>query len=53
MALKKLGEPLQPKEEKFLEQHKSASLSEFEAVAADAGETVTSLPTAQGGGSSS
>ena len=52
VALKKLGEPLEPKEEKFLQQHKSASLSEFEAVAEDAGDTVKSLPAAAGGSSS-
>lgn len=44
VALKKLGEPLEPKEEKFLQGHKSASLSEFEAVAADHGDTVKNLP---------
>ena len=44
MALKKLGEPLEAKEEKFLQGHKSASLSEFEVVAADHGETVKNLP---------
>lgn len=44
VALKKLKEPLAPKEERFLQQHKSASLSEFEAVE-DSGETVTRLPT--------
>ena len=46
VALKKLGEPLAPKEEAFLQQHKSASLSEFEAVAEDSGDTVKALPTA-------
>ena len=44
VALKKLGEPLEPKEEKFLQGHKSASLSEFEAVAEDHGDTVRALP---------
>ena len=44
VALKKLGEPLEPKEEKFLQGQKSASLSEFEAVAADHGDTVKSIP---------
>ena len=46
IALKKLGEPLAPKEETFLEQHKSASLSQFEAVSADAGDVVTNIPAA-------
>ena len=32
IALKKLGEPLEPKEEKFLAQHKTASMADFEAV---------------------
>jgi hypothetical protein len=43
VALKKLGEPLAPKEEAFLAQHKSASLSEFEAVD-DTAELVSKLP---------
>lgn len=47
IALKKLGEPLEAKEEAFLKKASSASLAEFEAVASDAGETVTSLPTSK------
>ena len=43
VALKKLGEPLSPKEEAFLAQHKGASLSEFEAVD-DTAELVSKLP---------
>lgn len=46
VALKKLGEPLAPKEEAFLQQHKSAQLSDFEAVAEDSGDTVKNLPSA-------
>ena len=37
VALKRLGEPLAPKEEAFLAQNKSVSLAEFEAVAEDEG----------------
>ena len=48
-ALKKLGEPLAPKEEAFLQQHKSASLSEFEAVDEHAGEDVKNFPGSSGG----
>jgi len=47
VALRKLGEPLEPKEERFLQQHMTASLGEFgglESVAEGAGEVVTSLP---------
>ena len=51
VALKKLGEPLAAKEEAFLEANRSASLADFEAVAEDAGESVSSFP-AGGGGSS-
>jgi hypothetical protein len=47
VALKKLGEPLDAKEEAFLQKNASASLSEFEAVAADAGDVVKNLPSAQ------
>eukprot|EP00316_Scyphosphaera_apsteinii_P012658 CAMPEP_0119320442 /NCGR_PEP_ID=MMETSP1333-20130426/52462_1 /TAXON_ID=418940 /ORGANISM="Scyphosphaera apsteinii, Strain RCC1455" /LENGTH=219 /DNA_ID=CAMNT_0007327163 /DNA_START=46 /DNA_END=706 /DNA_ORIENTATION=- len=31
-ALKKLGDPLAPKEERFLQQHRSEKMSEFEAI---------------------
>ena len=44
VALKKLGEPLTAKEETFLQQNKSASLSEFEAVDASAGDDVKNFP---------
>jgi hypothetical protein len=50
VALKKLGEPLKPKEEAFLQQNLSASLAQFEAVAEDAGDSVKKFP---GGGSAS
>ena len=52
VALKRLGEPLAPKEEAFLAQNKSVSLAEFEAVAEDEGESVK-LPSSAGGGGSS
>lgn len=56
VALKKLGEPLAPKEEKFLAQQKSAALSDLEAIEGDL-DTVKSLPGQQhvssSGGSSS
>ena len=49
VALKKLGDHLDAKEEEFLSKHKSANLalSEFEAVAPDAGDVCSKLPTAQ------
>ena len=52
VALKRLGEPLGPKEEAFLAQNKSVSLAEFEAVAEDEGESVK-LPSSAGAGGSS
>ena len=45
VALKKLGEPLTSKEEAFLAQNKSASLSEFEAID-DSLDTIANLPEA-------
>ena len=53
VALKRLGEPLAPKEEAFLQQNKSASLAEFEAVAEDSGDVVKNLPSSSGGGAGS
>lgn len=47
VALKKLGEPLDAKEEEFLAKHKSASLSEFDVVA-DGDDVVSRLPSAAG-----
>jgi len=43
VALKKLGEPLSAKEESFLQQNKSASLADFEAVEESA-DVVSNLP---------
>ena len=44
VALKRLGEPLSDKENAFLQQHKSASMAEFEAVDEDSGELVKNFP---------
>lgn len=47
VALKKLGEPLEPKEETFLKKHTNATLREFESVSDSSGDVVTSLPQVQ------
>ena len=53
VALKRLGDTLSSGEAKFLQQHKTASMAEFEAVDESAGDEVKSFSASAAGSSSS